>query len=304
MNWFQRLKTGLQKSSNRIGEELKKIFKTKKLDQNTLNSLEGLLIKSDIGSETTKILINKIKNYKFDSSVKYKEIQKILSQEIENILKPVEKSINIPKKTKHPVVILIIGVNGSGKTTTIGKLTNIWKNQGYNIRVAACDTFRPAAVEQLAIWCSKSKVPIVKGKLKSDPAGIAYKALIETIKQKEDLLLIDTAGRLQNNTNLMAELSKIYRVLKKIDNDIPKEILLILDATVGQNALSQIDAFNKITPITGLIITKLDGTAKAGVIISIAKKYNIPIIAIGVGESIEDLKPFKAKDFSQAIMQL
>ena len=304
MNWFQRLKSGLAKSSSKINTNLKKAFIKKKLDKESLEKLEDGLLQADIGIESTQYLIRNIKNKKFDNLINENDIKNILSQEIENILNPVAKKMNIPKlKNKSlPFVILIVGVNGSGKTTTIGKLSSFWKNKGYKIRLAACDTFRAAAVEQLLNWGKKSQVPVVIGKENSDPASLAYDALKQAKELKDDLLIIDTAGRLQNKQNLMNELSKIYRVLKKHGDEIPQETILVLDATVGQNAHNQVEYFNKYSPLTGLIVTKLDGTAKGGVIISLARKHNLPIVSIGIGESINDLHHFSAKEFSKAIL--
>lgn len=304
MSWFQRLKSGLTKSSSKISEGLKQAFVRKKLDEESLESLEEVLLQADLGVKTTQDLIAALRSKKFDDPIEETQVKDVLAEEIETLLDPVAKALTLPEPGQgtSPFVILMVGVNGSGKTTTLGKLANLWKDQGYRVRLAACDTFRAAAVEQLVTWGQRSGVPIVTGRPNADPAGLAYDALKQAKEAGDDLLLIDTAGRLQNKADLMAELSKIRRVLQKHGDDVPHETLLVLDATVGQNAHTQVQAFNKVAPLTGLIITKLDGTAKAGVVISLAKKHILPIVSVGVGESIDDLHPFSAKEFSQAIL--
>ncbi len=304
MSWFQRLKSGLTKSSSKISEGLKQVFVRKKLDDESLEALEEVLLQADLGLDTTQALIAALRSKKFDDPIDEGKVKDVLAEEIEALLEPVAKALALPEpgQSPSPFVILMVGVNGSGKTTTLGKLANLWKDQGYRVRLAACDTFRAAAVEQLVTWGQRAGVPVVTGKPNSDPAGLAYDALTQAKEADDDLLLIDTAGRLQNKTDLMAELSKIRRVLQKQGDDVPHETLLVLDATVGQNAHTQVEAFNEAAPLTSLIITKLDGTAKAGVVISLAKKHALPIVSIGVGEAIEDLHPFSAKDFSQAIL--
>ena len=303
MKWFQTLKEKLHKSSNKFNESLKSVLSKNKIDDQSLEDLREILIRGDVGYKFTNKLIDKIKNKSFEKKLDEIQVKKLISDEIENILKPLERDISFQdiEKKNLPYVIIIIGVNGSGKTTTIGKLSHMWSKK-YKVRLAACDTFRAGAKEQLVNWANRSGIPIVTGDAKSDPASVAYKSLQISKKERDDILIIDTAGRLQNKIHLMEELSKIVRVLKKQDLSIPNEILLVLDATVGQNSYSQITSFNKVAPLTGIIITKLDGTAKAGSIINLSETYKIPITYIGVGESIEDIQKFSAKEFSNAIV--
>ncbi|WFW29636.1 MAG: signal recognition particle-docking protein FtsY [Wolbachia endosymbiont of Menacanthus eurysternus] len=301
MNLFNNLYRGLLKTSLHFSNGIKDIFyNKKKIDQFLLDELEELLISMDIGHKTSKSIINKLKNIKFDDKAEYSVVIQQLMNEIESILSPVAQPIIINKK---PQIIMICGVNGNGKTTTIGKLAHKYKEIGKSVMLVACDTFRAAASEQLNIWAKRSNCSIVTGKYGNDSASIAYRAINQAIKDNIDIILIDTAGRLQNNFNLMEELSKIYKTIKKIDNAAPHNVILILDATTGQNAYNQLEEFNKMVNITGLIISKLDGTAKGGVIIGLAEIYKIKLHAVGIGENVEDLKEFSSKEFTKALFQ-
>lgn len=300
-SWFSKLKTGLSNSSNKITQGINQILAKKKLDIETLEQLEELLLSSDIGYEATSRIIADLKKNRFDKDIDLQEIKQELALSIENILEPVSGVIKIEHK---PQIILVCGVNGNGKTTTIGKLANYFKQQNKEVMLAACDTFRAAAVEQLTIWADRNNCEIVKAELGSDPASVAFKAAEQAQKKQVDILLVDTAGRLHNKNNLMDELAKIVRVIKKIDEGAPHNILLVLDATTGQNAHMQVAAFKDIVNINGLVVTKLDGTAKGGVVVALAQKFQIPIIAIGVGEGIDDLRPFSAKDFANNLINI
>lgn len=298
MKWFAKLKQGLAKSSSNLSNELTKIFTYKKLDQEMLDALEDTLISADLGIETSSTLISLLKKEKFDKDISEQEIKEFLANQITQILKPVAIPLHI---THKPHVIILCGVNGNGKTTTIGKLALKYKNEGKTVIIGACDTFRAAAVEQLEIWAERAQCLLIKGKDKQDPSSVAYQAIDSAIKDNIDIVLIDTAGRLHNQQYLMNELEKCIRVIKKLDIQFPHNTILILDSTTGQNALSQVDAFSKILNINGLIITKLDGSAKGGIVIALAKQYKLPIHAIGVGEGIEDLNSFAPEEFAKAI---
>ncbi|MDG7056306.1 MAG: signal recognition particle-docking protein FtsY [Wolbachia endosymbiont of Meromenopon meropis] len=290
---------GLLKTSSRFSCGIKNIFSgKKKLDQSLLNELEELLISMDIGHKTSKSIISKFGDIKFDKGVGYNSITQQLMSEIESILNPAIQPL-IPNRRPH--IIMICGVNGNGKTTTIGKLAYKYKEMKKSVMLIACDTFRAAASEQLNIWAERSNSLIITGKHGSDPASVAYRGISQAIKENVDVVLIDTAGRLQNNVNLMEELSKIYRTIRKIDRSAPHDVILILDATTGQNAYSQLEAFNKMVNITGLIVTKLDGTAKGGVLIGLAETYKVKLHAVGIGEGIEDLREFTSKEFAEAL---
>jgi len=302
MSIFDKFKLGLNKSSKSLSFGLNNlIFKTK-IDKNTLNDLEDFLIESDVGVESAKELREKFDNTKIDPKSSEKdEIYKIFSNYISEILKPLEKNLQNIKENK-PCVILIAGVNGVGKTTTIGKLGKILGKNGKKIIFGAADTFRAAAVNQLDAWAKKINADIIKSEEGADPASVAYKALDYGKKNNFDYLLIDTAGRLQNKKNLMDEFKKITTVVKKIDSSAPHETFLILDATTGQNAINQVEEFKKVTPITGIIMTKLDGTAKGGILLAIGRKFKLPIIALGMGEKEDDLLIFNAEYFANSLM--
>lgn len=289
---------------NKISLAIKEIFTHKKLDEEILDELEESLIINDIGVEVAKKLIDKLRKEKFDKDISETEIKNFLQQEIFKILQPCQKVLEI-KKDKKPQVIVFNGVNGVGKTTTIGKIAANLKKQNLKILIAACDTFRAAATQQLEVWAKKVNCEIIlPQKENEDPAALAYRAFDYGKKNNFDILLIDTAGRLQNKQNLMEELKKINNVLKKIDTDAPHENLLILDGSTGQNAKMQIEAFDKMINITGLVITKLDGSSKGGILVALADKFHKAIYAIGVGEKIEDLQEFDAEIFSQNLFGL
>ncbi len=297
MKFFNSLRVGLVKTSSKFSSGIKNIFGVhKKIDHCTLAELEELLITMDIGVETASLIVSKFSNVKFDGNLE--SITKKIIDEIEEILKPMVKPIIISAK---PHVIMFCGVNGNGKTTTIGKLAYKYKNLGKSVMLAACDTFRVAATEQLEVWSKRVGCQIITDKHGADPASVAYKGINEAVNSNIDILLIDTAGRLHNNTNLMEELSKIRKTIQKQDQSAPHNTILILDATTGQNAYNQVETFRKIVDIDGLIITKLDGSAKGGVLIGLAQKYKTNLYAIGIGEGIEDLKDFTAKEFAEAL---
>lgn len=303
MSIFDKFKLGLSKSSKNLSSGLNDLIFKKKIDENMLNELEDFLIQSDVGVESAKELREKFANTKVNlKTVGKDEIFKIFSNYVSEILKPLEKNLENINKNK-PSVILIAGVNGVGKTTTIGKLGKILRQNNKKIVLGAADTFRAAAVSQLEVWAKRINADIIKSDEGADPASVAYKALDHAKKNDIDYLLIDTAGRLQNKKNLMDEFKKITKVLKKIDSNAPHETFLILDATTGQSAISQVEEFKKISPITGIIMTKLDGTAKGGILLAIGKKFKLPIIALGMGEKEDDLQTFNSEYFSNALMQ-
>ena len=302
-NWLQKLKTGLFKSSEKISQGVKKIFVNKKLDIQTLNDLEELLIMADLGPSAAEKLTAELANEKFDKNIKPEEVKTFLAKKIEETLVDVAKPL-ILNNSKTPSVVLVVGVNGTGKTTTIGKLAHQYSSEGKKIMIAACDTFRAAAVEQLQIWAERSNAEFVKSSQGCDSAGLAYEALEKARSKKIDVLFIDTAGRVQNRTELMEELAKIIRVIRKLDPESPHHCLLTLDATTGQNAVSQVEIFKEIAEISGLIVTKLDGSAKGGILLSLAEKFSLPVHAIGVGEKIEDLQSFEAQEFAKSLMGL
>ena len=302
MNIFEKFKLGLSKSSKSLSSGLNELIFKKKIDENILNELEDFLIQSDVGVEAAKELREKFANTKIDPKNAGKdEIFKIFSNYASKILKPLEKNLkNI--HINNPSVILVAGVNGVGKTTTIGKLGKILGQNKKKIVLGAADTFRAAAVNQLDVWAKRINADIIKSHEGADPASVAYKALEYAKKNNSDYLLIDTAGRLQNKKNLMDEFKKITKVVKKIDTNAPHETFLILDATTGQSAINQVEEFKKITPITGIIMTKLDGTAKGGILLAVGKKFKLPIIALGMGEKEDDLQAFDAEHYANAIM--
>jgi fused signal recognition particle receptor len=303
MNIFDKFKLGLDKSSKNLSSGLNDLIFKKKIDEKMLNELEDFLIQSDVGVESAKELKEKFANIKINpKTVGKDEIFKIFSNYVSEILKPLEKDLENINKNK-PSVILIAGVNGVGKTTTIGKLGKILGQNNKKIVLGAADTFRAAAVNQLEVWAKRINADIIKSDEGADPASVAYKALNYAKKNNFDYLLIDTAGRLQNKKNLMDEFKKITKVLKKIDTNAPHETFIILDATTGQSAISQIEEFKKISPITGIIMTKLDGTAKGGILLAIGRKFKLPIVALGMGEKEDDLQTFNSKYFSNALMQ-
>ncbi len=302
MSIFERFKLGFKKSASTFTSGLKEIIIKKEIDDKTLNEIEDFLIQSDVGVAASEEIRNIIAEKKIDPNKnKIDEINLILKNYIINLMSPLEKE-NFFKNKNNLNAILVSGVNGVGKTTTIGKIGKILKSNDNKVIFSASDTFRAAAIEQLENWAKKIDVEIIKSSQGSDPASVAYKAVDEALKNQFTHVLIDTAGRLQNKKNLMEEYKKIANVTKKIDPDAPHEVLLVLDATSGQNVINQVEEFNKIIPITGLVMTKLDGTAKGGILIAIAKKYKLPIIALGLGEKEDDLQIFKAKQFAEAFI--
>jgi fused signal recognition particle receptor len=304
MSLLDKFKKGLNLSSLNLSSGIKNIFSKKHIDQTVLSQFEDFLISADVGIETTIELKKEFENLKVDKSITdSKEVVKILAKKISNILNPYEKdllSLNLSK----PTIMIISGVNGVGKTTTIGKLGKFYKDNKKSVIFGAADTFRAAAIEQLELWSRKINVNIIKSDAGSDPASVAYKTAAYAKEKNIDIALIDTAGRMQNKKNLMDEYKKIFNVLKKIDQTFPNETILVLDATTGQNALNQVEEFTKIHNITGLIITKLDSTAKGGIVLAICKKYKLPILAVGMGEKETDLYPFNAEYFAKALLQL
>jgi len=302
MDFLKKISGGLKKTSENFSSGLENIFNKSKPTQNVLEELEDFMISSDISISLTEKIINNLKNKKFDSSELTKlNFLRILKEEMLSILKPVES--NIFEKTQSLQTILMCGVNGTGKTTTIGKLCKILKKNDNKVIVGAADTFRAAAIEQLEKWCLKNSIDIEKSETGSDPASVAFKTLEKAKKYNYNFCIIDTAGRLHNKKDLMDEFLKIIKVMKKIDENAPQKIIIVLDATTGQNALNQIEEFNKICELSGMIVTKLDGTAKGGVVLPIADKYKLPIYAIGVGEQEDDLQPFDAENFTNAFLK-
>jgi fused signal recognition particle receptor len=302
-SWFGRLKEGLTKSTQRITQSITGLFTKKKLDQKTLDELEDVLIQADLGVAVAGQLVANLKRTRFDKEVTDEEVRGAFADDIAGILAPVAQSLAIDS-AKKPHVVLVVGVNGSGKTTTIGKMARQFTEEGRKVMIAAGDTFRAAAVEQLRIWGDRSKVPVIARETGADAAGLAFEALKTAQDAKADVLLIDTAGRLQNKTGLMQELAKIVRVIRKLDESAPHSCLLVLDATVGQNAHSQVEVFREMVQVDGLVLTKLDGTAKGGVLVALAEKFKVPVVAIGVGEGIDDLRPFDARQFARGLMGL
>ena len=304
MGIFEKFKSGFKKSASAFTSGLRDIVVKKEIDDKTLDRIEEYLIQSDVGVVAASEIKEIISDSKIDPSKDIAdEINVILKDYIISLMKPLENNEFFKKKEKINAT-LVSGVNGVGKTTTIGKISKILKSNGNKVMLAASDTFRAAAIEQLENWAKKVDVEITKSSQGSDPASVAYKAIEESISKNFDQVLIDTAGRLQNKKNLMEEYKKIANVTKKIDADAPHDVILVLDATSGQNVINQVEEFNKIIPITGLIMTKLDGTAKGGILLAVAKKYKLPIIALGLGEKEDDLQIFEAEKFAEAFTQI
>ena len=298
--FFARLKAGLAKSSAGLAESLTALFTKKKLDAGTIGDLEEALIRADLGATQAKAVANAVARGRYDEEISDNELRTVLAQEIANVLKPVERRFTVDK-AHTPFVVLVAGVNGGGKTTTIGKVAKRLRGEGLKVVLAAGDTFRAAAIEQLQVWGTRTGATVVSRPAGADAAGLAFDALERARAEKADVLLIDTAGRLQNKAGLMAELEKIARVLKKLDASAPHAVLLVLDATTGQNALSQVEAFRAAVPLTGLVMTKLDGTAKGGILVALAAKFGLPVHFIGVGEGEDDLQVFNADAFAKAL---
>ncbi len=297
--WFSRLKSGLSKSSQTITGSITSIFTKRKLDRETLQELEDTLIQADLGLAVSERIIAAVSQGRYDREIDPEEVKNILASEVAKVLKSVEVPFNFG--SEKPFVIMVVGVNGSGKTTTIGKLGSIAAAEGFKVMFAACDTFRAAAIEQLTVWGNRIGATTMSAPQGADAAGLAFDAIKAAQGNGTDILFIDTAGRLQNKAYLMDELDKVVRVIKKLDPAAPHAVLLVLDATTGQNALAQAEIFTKVAGVTGLIMTKLDGTARGGILVAIAEKFKLPIHAIGVGESIADLQPFDAQGFARAI---
>lgn len=300
---FKRMKEGLSRSARSLSDGVGSIFTKRKLDAATLEELEDLLISADLGVDAAAEIAARVGKDRFDKEVAPEEIRAALAEAIAAELAPAGTPFAIDAARK-PFVVLVVGVNGSGKTTTMGKLSARLKTEGKRAMLAAGDTFRAAAVEQLQIWGERTGAPVVTTKVGGDAAGLAYEALERARAEQADILMIDTAGRLQNKSDLMAELEKIVRVVKKLDPDAPHATLLVLDATTGQNAVNQVEVFREIAGVTGLVMTKLDGTARGGILVAIARKFGLPVHFVGIGEGIDDLRPFEAEGFSRALVGL
>ena len=298
--WFSRLKSGLTRTSSKLSSGITGLFTKRKLDAATLEELEDLLIEADLGVETADRIIAILKARRHDKGISPEEVREVLAAEIEGTLKPIARPLPEPRDHK-PHVILVVGVNGTGKTTTIGKIANRYRQQGKSVMLAAGDTFRAAAIDQLKIWASRTGSAVIARDVGSDAAGLAFDALTAAREQGIDIVLMDTAGRLQNKAGLMAELEKVARVIKKVDPSAPHDVVLVLDATTGQNAMNQVEVFRDKIGVTGLVMTKLDGTARGGILVAIAARFGLPVHAIGVGESVDDLQPFDAGEFARAI---
>jgi fused signal recognition particle receptor len=300
--WWQRLAGGLKRTSSSISTAISDLVTKRKLDTAMVEEIEDLLIRADLGVDVALRISAAVAEGRYNMAITPEEVKAVIAAEVEKELAPVARPLVLG--SEKPFVVLVVGVNGSGKTTTIGKLAARWKADGKRVMLAAGDTFRAAAIDQLRIWSTRAGVPAFAREPGADAAGLAFDALSEARQHGIDVLLVDTAGRLQNRAELMGELEKIVRVMKKVDAAAPHAVLLVLDATVGQNALSQVDVFLKIAGVTGLVITKLDGTARGGILVAIAAKYRLPVHFVGVGEGIDDLAPFTARDFARAIAGL
>lgn len=298
--WFQRLKSGLGKTSAKLSDGITGLFTKRKLDAATLDDLEDLLLQADLGVNTASRISSAIGKGRFEKGISADEVRDILAAEVERVLAPVAKPLSI-ETARKPHVIMMVGVNGTGKTTTIGKLAARFRAEGKSVVLGAGDTFRAAAIDQLKVWGERTGCPVVARQVGSDAAGLAFDALKQAQTSGADVLLLDTAGRLQNKQALMEELEKVTRVLKKLDPEAPHDVILVLDATTGQNAMSQVEAFKERAGVTGIVMTKLDGTARGGILVAIAESFKLPVYAIGIGESADDLQPFAAADFARAI---
>ena len=300
LSWWRRLSSGLKRTSSSLGSAVADLVTKRKLDRAMLDDIEDVLLRADLGTTVAVRIADAVGAGRYDKAISADEVKTVVATEVEKVLAPVAKPLEIDAAQK-PFVILVVGVNGSGKTTTIGKLAAKLSAEGRKIMMAAGDTFRAAAIEQLKVWGERTKSPVISGAQGSDSASLAFNALTAAKEQNIDVLLVDTAGRLQNKAELMNELEKVVRVIKKVDASAPHAVLLVLDATVGQNALSQVEAFHRTAGVTGLVMTKLDGTARGGILVALAEKFKLPVHFIGVGEGIEDLAPFTARDFANAI---
>ena len=301
LGFFTRLKEGLSRSTQKITESITAVFKKRRLDDAALEELEDLLLAADLGIDATERVIASFRRTRFGTEVTDVEIKSALAEEIAAILTPVAQPLVIDR-AKKPHVVLMVGVNGTGKTTTIGKLAQQYREQGMKVFMAAGDTFRAAAVEQLQVWGDRTGATVVSGNANADSAGLAFDALTKAREAGADVLLIDTAGRLQHKTALMDELSKMIRVLRKQDETVPHSVLLVLDATTGQNAVQQVKVFKEMVNVSGLVVTKLDGSARGGIVVALAETFGLPVHAVGVGEKAGDLRPFDARDFANGLV--
>jgi fused signal recognition particle receptor len=301
--FFSKLKSGLSKSAEKLGQNIAATFTRRKLDEAALEELEDMLIAADLGTAVAARVIGNFRRTRFGREVSDSEIREALAAEIAAVLQPVALPL-VPEPGRKPFVILMVGVNGAGKTTTIGKLATAYREQGLIPILAAGDTFRAAAVEQLQIWGGRARAEVISGPANSDAASLAHDALAKAQAQRADILLIDTAGRLHNKTVLMDELRKIIRVIRKLDPSAPHAVLLTLDATIGQNAIAQVRTFRDMVDLTGLIVTKLDGSARGGIVVALADAFKLPVHAVGTGEQAGDLRPFDASEFARALVGL
>jgi len=300
MSWLKKLTSGLSKTSARVTSSLSSLLGRSSIDAASIEEVEDALISADLGTAAAARLAERVRRHKFDGEVTAQALAGALADGLTEILEPVAAPL-VPQAGNRPHVVLLVGVNGSGKTTTAGKLAQQWRQEGKSVMLAAGDTFRAAAIEQLQIWGERTGTEVVAGTQGGDAAALAYQALEKARSQGTDVLIIDTAGRLQNRSELMDELAKIVRVIRKLDDSAPHDSVIVLDGTVGQNALSQVSAFQDIADVSGLIVTKLDGSAKGGVVIALAEKFQLPVQAVGVGEGADDLQPFEARDFANAL---
>src|SRR3979411_2847214 len=300
LSWWRRLSSGLKRTSGALGTAVADLVTKRKLDRAMLDDIEDVLLRADLGTEVAVRIADAVGAGRYDKAISADDVKAVVASEVEKVLSPVAKPLEIDAAQK-PFVILVVGVNGSGKTPPIGKLAANLSAEGRKVMLAAGDTFRAAAIEQLKIWGERTKSPVIAGAQGSDSASLAFNALSAARDGKLDVLLVDTAGRLQNKAELMKELEKVVRVIKKVDPSAPHAVLLVLDATVGQNALSQVEAFHRIAGVTGLVMTKLDGTARGGILVALAAKNGIPVHFIGVGETVDDLAPFEARYLARAI---
>ena len=300
MSWLKKLTSGLSKTSARVTSSLSSLLGRSSIDAASIEEVEDALISADLGTAAAARLAERVRRHKFDGEVTAQALAGALADGLTEILEPVAAPL-VPQAGNRPHVVLLVGVNGSGKTTTAGKLAQQWRQEGKSVMLAAGDTFRAAAIEQLQIWGERTGTEVVAGTQGGDAAALAYQALEKARSQGTDVLIIDTAGRLQNRSELMDELAKIVRVIRKLDDSAPHDSVIVLDGTVGQNALSQVSAFQDIADVSGLIVTKLDGSAKGGVVIALAEKFQLPVHAVGVGEGADDLQPFEARDFANAL---
>ena len=299
-SWWRRLSGGLKRTSTSIGTAVADLVTKRKLDRAMLDDIEDVLLRADLGTAVAERVAAAVGEGRYDKAISADEVKAVVATEVEKVLAPVAQPLVIDE-TQKPFVILMVGVNGSGKTTTIGKLAAKLSAEGRKVMMAAGDTFRAAAIDQLKVWGERTGSPVIAGAQGSDSASLAFNALTEARNDRRDVLLIDTAGRLQNKAELMNELEKMVRVIRRVDESCPHAVLLVLDATVGQNALSQVEAFHRTAGVTGLVMTKLDGTARGGILVALAEKHKLPVHFIGVGEGVDDLAPFTARDFAKAV---